>query len=179
MAILGPSGSGKSTLLRLLAGFLKPDSGNLSVLEQNPALLSAQETDRWRQENIGIIFQKMYFIPSLSARENLSLAAVKKHNLFNNRDYLELAEQLQIKGLLDKKPQHLSLGEQQRVSLLRALINQPSLVMADEPSSSLDDRNAREIMEILLQYSQTYNATLLVITHDQRVQPYLERSLHL
>lgn len=177
--LLGPSGSGKSTLLNLLAGLQDIQNGSIHVLKQDLDQLNDREMEKFRAKNYGLVFQKSFFLPYLSLEENLRLAAnyqglkVKMdriHNLFNDLNIYELRQ---------KKPAECSIGEQQRASIARALMHEPPLLLADEPSSALDDKNADMVASLLMELCQKHNSTLLVVTHDARLKSLISKSYQL
>lgn len=180
--LYGPSGHGKSTLLNLVAGVLKPTSGELLVLGHNMNDLSSSKRDQFRGEKIGYIFQIFNLIPYLSIKENIILPCLvnKKRS---DQDYEKQAEELvDALGLRDhvhKKVTDLSIGQQQRVAAARSLIGDPKLVIADEPTSALDEKNTKEFMELLLSLWQKKGFTLLFVSHDERLKAYFDRTLSL
>lgn len=168
--LLGESGSGKTTLLHILIGILKPEKGNVMISNTSIYSLSAKELDQFRGRNIGIIFQRPHLIKSLTIAENLAIAQTFAKLPADSKRIDEVLTSL---GIADKKnayPNELSHGQLQRVSIARAVINKPMLLIADEPTSSLDDKNATAVLELLMQQSQLNNATLVVATHDKRVK---------
>lgn len=168
--LLGESGSGKTTLLHILTGILKPTAGEIMINETSIYSLSSKALDQFRGQNIGIIFQRPHLIKSLSISDNLVLA---QSFAGLPTDLNRVNEVLNSLGIADKKhayPNQLSQGQLQRVSIARAVINKPELLIADEPTSSLDDKNATAVLEILLQQSGINQATLVVATHDKRVK---------
>jgi putative ABC transport system ATP-binding protein len=168
--LLGQSGSGKTTLLHILTGILKPTQGEVNIDETSIYQLSSKALDQFRGQKIGIIFQKPHLIKSLSIAENLVLA---QSFAKLPEDLNRLDEVLNSLGIADKKsayPNELSQGQLQRVSIARAVINKPTLLIADEPTSSLDDQNAAAVLELLMQQSGLNQATLVVATHDKRVK---------
>lgn len=168
--LLGESGSGKTTLLHILTGILKPKQGEVKISDTAIYELSSKKLDQFRGRNIGIIFQRPHLIKSLTISENLLLAQ-SFANLPENRE--RIAEVLNSLDILHKKnayPKELSQGQLQRVSIARAVINKPALLIADEPTSSLDDKNATAVLALLQQQSGLNQATLVVATHDKRVK---------
>ncbi len=168
--LLGNSGSGKTTLLHILTGILKPEHGTVNIDGTAVYNLSSKELDRFRGQNIGIVFQRPHLIKSLSISENLAIA---QSFAGLPADLNRIDEVLTSLGIADKKdayPEELSQGQLQRVSIGRAVINKPALLIADEPTSSLDDKNATAVLNLLLQQSQLNQATLIVATHDKRVK---------
>jgi len=168
--LLGESGSGKTTLLHILTGILKPAAGAVNMDGTSIYSLSSRELDQFRGRNIGIIFQRPHLIKSLTIAENLVMAQSFARL---PEDLKRVNEVLTSLGIADKKncyPNELSQGQLQRVSIARAVINKPALLIADEPTSSLDDKNAQAVLELLLQQSGLNQATLIVATHDKRVK---------
>jgi len=168
--LLGESGSGKTTLLHILTGILKPKQGEVTIKDTSIYTLSSKKLDQFRGRNIGIVFQKPHLIKSLTVGENLALAQSFAQLPENQERINEVLDSL---GIADKKksyPNELSQGQLQRVSIARAVINKPALLIADEPTSSLDDKNATAVLTLLMQQSGINNATLIVATHDKRVK---------
>lgn len=177
LLILGESGIGKTTLLHLLAGLLKPASGRIEVGGVDLTILSGKELDRFRGSQIGVVFQKPYFIQSLTLGENIQMiqSLGKKP-----RDIHAIQLLLDELGLLDKihsKPHRLSQGEQQRAAIALALVNRPALILADEPTSALDDKNCSKVIKLLKHQTAKYGASLLLITHDHRLTSEFENSV--
>jgi putative ABC transport system ATP-binding protein len=170
LLITGDSGKGKTTYLHLLAGLLQPTSGEILIDKTDLVSLSEKTTDKFRGKNIGLVFQKSYFIAALTVLENLQmaswLATGKKHTKRAKR----LLEQLGIENQASKLPSQLSIGQQQRVSIARALMNEPKVLLADEPTSSLDDKNAEKVIDLLTSLSKEYKSALLIVTHDSRIK---------
>ena len=177
LLILGNSGIGKSTLLHNLAGILTPQSGSIKIFGNDISKFSEIEIDKFRGENIGIIFQRPHFVNSLTVKENLQLAKYLGKNL--EGDINETLRSLKILDKIDKKPNDLSQGEKQRVSIAIAIINSPKLILADEPTSSLDDSNCNNVINILKEQASKKNAQLIVITHDSRLKKHFKTSLKL
>ncbi len=177
LLILGSSGIGKSTLLHNLAGILTPQSGSIKIFGNDISKFSEIEIDKFRGENIGIIFQRPHFVNSLTVKENLQLAQFLGKNL--EGDIKETLGSLKILDKIDKKPNDLSQGEKQRVSIAIAIINSPKLILADEPTSSLDDSNCSNVINILKEQASKKNAQLIVITHDSRLKKHFKTSLKL
>ena len=166
LLLLGESGCGKTTLLHLLAGLLRPTSGSIDLDQTDLAQLSDAARDRFRGQHIGLVYQQAYFLNALTARENLLLSPFAR----NRTRAAELSQRLRIDHLLEKYPQHLSTGERQRLTIARALMGQPKLLLADEPTSALDDRNAAAVVDLLCDAARECNAALLVVTHDNRLR---------
>jgi len=168
--LLGESGSGKTTLLHILTGILKPEQGEVSINDTSIYSLSSKNLDQFRGRNIGIIFQRPHLIKSLTIAENLLLAQSFAKLPANHQRIDEVLNSLDIIHKKDSYPSTLSQGQLQRVSIARAVINKPALLIADEPTSSLDDKNAKAVLELLMQQSGLNQATLIVATHDKRVK---------
>ncbi len=181
VALLGRSGSGKSTLLNLLSGIDLPDAGSVTIAGNNLSLLNEQQRTLFRRHHIGFIYQSFNLVPSLTAAENIAL--VLELNGVAVADALQQARSaLDSVGLGDKHaqlPAKLSGGEQQRVAILRALIHKPSLVLADEPTGSLDARSGGAMLDLLRQSLQQAGATALLVTHSLRVAQSADRVLTL
>jgi ABC-type lipoprotein export system ATPase subunit len=176
LLIIGKSGCGKTTLLHILAGILSPKMGSVTINETSIYSLAPSALDKFRGNNIGIVFQKPYFIDALSMLENIKIAS---KNTASTNHILEVCNTLSIKHLLHKKPTTLSSGELQRAAIARALINKPSLIVADEPTSSLDDENAFAVIQLLKEQAKTNNCCLIVVTHDQRIKVEFEKHVEL
>ena len=177
LLVLGNSGIGKSTLLHNLAGILRPKSGLIKIFDQDISKLSELELDKFRGQNIGIIFQRSHFVNSLSVGENLELAQFLGRNKKGN--IKETLNNLKILDKINKKPKELSQGERQRASIALAIINSPKLILADEPTSSLDDTNCSNVIKILKEQALKYQAQLIVITHDSRLKKHFKKSISL
>lgn len=170
LLITGDSGKGKTTYLHLLAGLLQPKSGEIIIDKTDLVSLSEKKTDRYRGKNIGVVFQKSYFIAALTVLENLQMASWLATGKKHTKRAKKLLEQLGIENQASKLPAQLSIGQQQRVSIARALMNEPKVLLADEPTSSLDDKNAANVIELLTFLSKEYKAALLIVTHDNRIK---------
>ncbi|MEL0186643.1 MAG: ATP-binding cassette domain-containing protein [Flavobacteriaceae bacterium] len=177
LLVLGNSGIGKSTLLHNLAGILRPKSGSIKIFDQDITKLSELELDKFRGQNIGIIFQRSHFVNSLTVGENLELAQFLGRNKKGN--IKETLNNLKILDKINKKPKELSQGERQRASIALAIINSPKLILADEPTSSLDDTNCSNVIKILKDQALKYQAQLIVITHDSRLKKHFKKSISL
>lgn len=170
LLILGKSGVGKTTLLHLLALLLKPKIGKITINKTDVTSLNTSELVSFRAENIGIVFQKSHFVSSLSVKENLLLP-----NYFTGKSaeisyLIDLANSLGFDKYLHRKTSQLSLGEQQRVAIARAIMNSPKIILADEPTSSLDDENCKNVIALLQNQAKQINACLVIVTHDQRLK---------
>ena len=178
LLIIGNSGIGKTTLLHLLAGILKPESGSINISGTDISKFSDTELDKFRGDNIGIVFQKPHFISSLTINENLKLAQYLSPSKISG-DAKNILESLNIKDKYQQKPNQLSEGEKQRASIALALINSPSLILADEPTSSLDDFNCDNVIKLLKKQAKDHKAQLIVITHDARLKKHFKNNLSL
>jgi lipoprotein-releasing system ATP-binding protein len=177
LLITGKSGCGKSTLLHIITGLLRQYNGSVVINNTNIALLSNKQLDAFRGSNIGIIFQQHFFIQSLTVKDNIAIAACTKP--LNLNFLMQLATTLGIENLLKKFTHQLSIGEQQRVAIAKALINKPSIIIADEPTSSLDNENATRVIELLLQQAKDNNACIIVVTHDDRIKHLFTNSINI
>lgn len=177
--ITGDSGKGKTTYLHILGGLLKPDTGIIEIDKTDIVNLSPKKSDRFRGKNIGIIFQKSYFINALSVLENLEMSSWLATGKKQTGKAQLLLNKLEVDQHKDKLPSQLSLGQQQRVSIARALINDPKVILADEPTSSLDDKNAEKVISLLTSLSKEYKAALIIVTHDNRVKEKFTNKLTL
>lgn len=175
IAIVGPSGSGKSTLLHLLGGVDKQTSGNVFINDINIYDLKEKDLAIFRRRNVGLIYQFYNLIPVLTVKENILLPA-ELDNRKIDKEYLEdLLKTLDLKERENHLPSELSGGQQQRTSIGRALINRPSIVLADEPTGNLDSKNSKEIVELLKVSVKKYNQTLIMITHDTNIALQADR----
>lgn len=179
MLLLGPSGCGKTTLLHMLAGLLRPHSGQVSIQGTHLSSQSERALDRFRGQHIGIIFQRSYFVQSITVKDNILLAPYLAGKKSRSQDLDTLCSRLGIRHLLHKLPAQLSVGEQQRAGIARALLHKPALLLADEPTSSLDDHNAATVGQLLLDLAQQNQAALVVVTHDERLKQLFANQLTL
>jgi len=173
--LLGSSGSGKSTLLNIIAGLLKPKSGNVILDGTSVYGLSLKAMDQFRGQNIGIIFQRPHFIKSLNIYDNIAVASSFAGLPVDGKQILMLLDNLGLAGKAKSYAEELSQGQLQRVSIARALINRPSVLIADEPTSSLDDENAENVISLLTTQAASSDASLIVATHDKRVRNRLSK----
>jgi ABC-type lipoprotein export system ATPase subunit len=177
--ILGPSGSGKTTLLHILAGILRPSSGSASVAGQELPALRPAALDRFRGRNIGLVLQRLHLIPSLTVIGNLLLA---QYLAGLPQDRARAEEALAALDLRDKgeaHPHELSFGQAQRVAVARAMVNRPKLLLADEPTSNLDDARCVQALDLLQAQARACNATLVIATHDQRIRARIPNQFEL
>ena len=179
LLVLGQSGVGKTTLLQILAGLLKPSSGLLEFNGVQFHNLSPKEIDRFRGKHIGIVFQSPYFVKNISILDNLLLSLYLSKNKENNKRAVELLEQVGLGHKINSKPNDLSQGEQQRAAIALAVVKNPSVILADEPTSSLDDVNCKKITSLLKEQAASTKAQLIIITHDQRLKAQFNKSIML
>ena len=184
LAVTGPSGSGKTTLLNLIGMLDLPDSGSIIYNNDDLQGLNANQAAEFRRENIGFVFQDHLLLPHLSILENiyLPLLANPKHksNLPAHNDYInDLLERTGINDIVNKFPAQISGGEAQRAALIRALVNRPSMLLADEPTGSLDSKNADELGNLLLEINREMETTIIAVTHSLDLAAKLGKSLRL
>lgn len=179
LLITGQSGCGKTTLLHLLAGILHPKAGSIHIGGTALSDLSPAQSDRFRGQNIGLVYQKPHFLAALSVLDNLMLPAFFGHKPASKKAITELAGHLGIGHALHQLPARLSVGEQQRVSIARALVNHPKLILADEPTSALDDINCSTVIRLLLEQSREQGAALVIVTHDGRLKEIVKKQVAL
>ena len=178
LLIIGNSGVGKTTLMHLLAGLLKSNSGSIKLFDKELSQLSSYQLDRFRKNNIGIVFQRPHFVNSLTVKENLQLAQYIANKNDNNR-IESILKNLNIFDKSNKKTNQLSQGEKQRASIALAIVNSPKLILADEPTSSLDDTNCSKVIKLLKKQATDFGAQLIVITHDSRLKEHFKKSIEL
>jgi lipoprotein-releasing system ATP-binding protein len=181
VALRGASGAGKSTLLHLLGGLDTPSSGEVTLGGRNIATLSRSELARLRNRQVGYIFQGYYLLPELDALENVCLPARMARQSPDSAAARgrELLERVGLKDRIEHKPYELSGGEQQRVAIARALINQPELILADEPTGNLDSHTGEDIITLLVSLRTEQNTTLVMATHDAKVAARAPRVIEL
>lgn len=177
--IIGPSGVGKTTLLHLMAGLIKPQKGEVNWGNTSTNTLSSKELDKLRGDQVGIVFQKPHFIESLNVLENITLPLKTSNKHTSLSEIKTCLDSLGITHKSNSKIKELSEGEKQRVSIARALLNKPKYLLADEPTSSLDDKNTNEVIELLAEQSAKYNCELVIITHDSRLKSKFSNTLNL
>jgi putative ABC transport system ATP-binding protein len=181
LALMGPSGSGKTTLLNLVAGLDRPTSGSVTVVGQELDRMSESSLARWRSRHIGFIFQLYNLIPVLTAFENIELPLLLTH--LSRRERAEhVLTALELVGLSDRAehyPRQLSGGQEQRVSIARALVTDPTLLVADEPTGDLDATSAGEILELMQRLNQEFEKTIIMVTHDPHAAERACSVLHL
>lgn len=175
VCIIGPSGSGKSTLLHLLGGVDRPTSGKVLIDQTDIYDLNETQLAIFRRRQIGLIYQFYNLIPILTVEENITLPMLLDEQKVDPNQFNKVVDILGLSNRLSHLPNQLSGGQQQRVSIGRALISTPAIMLADEPTGNLDSKNSKEIMELLKMFNKTYNQTLIVITHDERIALQADR----
>ncbi|MNZ81055.1 ABC transporter ATP-binding protein YxdL [compost metagenome] len=175
VAIIGPSGSGKSTLLHMLGGVDRPTTGRVMI--DNTDIYSLNETQLavFRRRQIGLIYQFYNLIPVLTVEENITLPMLLDQHKVDKKQFNDIVGALNLSNRLNHLPNQLSGGQQQRVSIGRALISNPSIILADEPTGNLDSKNSGEIIDLLKMFNKQFNQTLIVITHDERIALQADR----
>ncbi len=167
VAVIGPSGCGKSTLLHLLGGLMQPTSGRILIDGIDISKLSDSERTSVRRNKIGYVFQRFNLLPAISARANIELAKkIHGNGHLNPYGTQQIIEMLGLKDKIDFRPTEISGGEQQRVAIARAVINHPAIILADEPTGSLDSRKSRSVLRILQKLNEELRQTIVMITHD-------------
>jgi len=176
VAIMGKSGSGKSTLLSLLAGLDQPTSGTIKLNDDDLTVMSEEQLALKRQSDIGFVFQSFHLIPTLSVQENIEfpLSIARKQEPEKVKDLLEAVE---LSHRANSFPHQLSGGEKQRTAIARALVANPQILFADEPTGNLDEKNATQVMQLLLNLQQAYNTALVIVTHDPSLAQLADRTI--
>ncbi len=179
ISIMGPSGSGKTTLLNMIGALDKPTNGR--VIVDGIDLSKVKSLDRFRSQKVGFIFQLHNLIPTLKAWENVQipLCELKMTSKERRRRAVELLESVSLKERINQVPPKLSGGERQRVAIARALANNPSLVLADEPTGTIDSKASAEVIELMHQLNRTLNTTFIIVTHDPSVAKSADRIVHI
>lgn len=179
--LLGTSGSGKSTLLNLLAGLEKPSFGTVRIKGQAINTMSERKLARFRQENIGFVFQSYNLLPALTALENTALPLVFRGLSRKKRDAMarDVLQRVGLGSHLAHRPTQMSGGQQQRVGIARALVSRPPIVFADEPTGNLDTKTTGEVMEIVTALTENFGQTLVLVTHDLTIASYAHRIVHI
>jgi putative ABC transport system ATP-binding protein len=181
LALMGPSGSGKSTLLNLVAGLDRPTSGRVTVCGQSLESTSESNLAKWRSTHVGFIFQMYNLIPVLTAYENVELPLTLTHlSRRERREHVEAAlEVVALSDRADHYPRQLSGGQEQRVSIARAIAADPTLLVADEPTGDLDAKSATEILDLLQRLNREFNKTIIMVTHDPNAADRARQVAHL
>ena len=177
--ILGNSGCGKTTLLHLLAGLMKAPHGFITIADQVISRKSGSQLDQFRGAYIGLIFQKPHLVGALTVKENLTLSQYLGRKKLNANRVEEVLDELGILELKNRKIHQISQGQAQRVSIARAVLNSPRLILADEPTASLDDENCNKVIRLLKSQAEQNESTLIIATHDHRVKSEFENRLEL
>lgn len=165
VVILGPSGSGKSTLLNIVSGLEKPDSGSVSYDDKAITKMNDKELTDFRKNNIGFIFQQYYLLQNLNVDKNVRMGA----DLISNKDYKDIIKAVGLENKLDKYPYELSGGEQQRVSIARALAKKSKVLFLDEPTGALDEKTGRSILDYITKLQKEEKFTIVMITHNENI----------
>jgi putative ABC transport system ATP-binding protein len=181
VSIMGESGSGKSTLLSILAGSLKPERGSVFYDDKDISRFSDYALSNFRKTEIGYVYQFFNLIPTLKAKDNILLPVyLKKANIKDYKEkFLEISEILKIDACLDKYPDKLSGGEQQRIAIARSIIYEPDVLVLDEPTGNLDSKNTLAIMELIKELNRLKNITVVQVTHSRKVAEYSDQILTL
>ena len=181
VSIVGPSGAGKTTLLQIIGTLDKPNEGEVMINDTNISKLSNNKLSDFRNQHIGFVFQFHQLLPEFTALENIMIPAfiggVSKSVAKQKAE--ELLEFMQLKDRAHHKPNELSGGEKQRVAVARALINNPEVILADEPSGSLDSKNKREVHQLFFDLRDKYGQTFVIVTHDEELASITDRTIHL
>ena len=181
VSIVGPSGAGKTTLLQIIGTLDKPNEGEVMINDTNISKLSNNKLSDFRNQHIGFVFQFHQLLPEFTALENIMIPAfiggVSKSVAKQKAE--ELPEFMQLKDRAHHKPNELSGGEKQRVAVARALINNPEVILADEPSGSLDSKNKRELHQLFFDLRDKYGQTFVIVTHDEELASITDRTIHL
>ena len=181
VSIVGPSGAGKTTLLQILGTLDSPDSGTLLINGTNVQQLSERQLSAFRNKNIGFVFQFHQLLPEFTALENVmipALIAQEKASVAENRAK-EILDFLKLSDRMSHKPAELSGGEKQRVAVARALINHPAVILADEPSGSLDSRHKEELHALFFELRDKMNQTFVIVTHDEQLAANTDWTIHI
>jgi ABC-type lipoprotein export system ATPase subunit len=175
--LLGESGSGKTTLLYLLAGLLRKYSGSITIDETAIDKMSEHEMDKFRGQKMGFVFQRNHLIASLTVEQNLMMPAYLSHQPIDHDRIIEVLTNLGVADIRTRKVTELSHGQAQRVAIARAVMIKPTIILADEPTSSLDDKHCSGVISLLAEVASENQATLLIATHDQRVKNKIEKKI--
>lgn len=174
VVILGASGSGKSTLLNILSGLEKSDSGEVVYDNESISDYSEKQLTKFRKDKIGFVFQQYYLLNNLTVEQNVKVGA----NLADNKEYVAIIKDLGLEDKLSKYPNELSGGEQQRVSIARALAKKPTVLFLDEPTGALDEETGRKILEYLLKLKDKSHFTMIMVTHNENIAELANKIIH-
>ena len=174
VVILGASGSGKSTLLNILSGLEKSDSGEVVYDNESISDYSEKQLTKFRKDKIGFVFQQYYLLNNLTVEQNVKVGA----NLADNKEYVDIIKDLGLEDKLSKYPNELSGGEQQRVSIARALAKKPTVLFLDEPTGALDEETGRKILEYLLKLKDKSYFTMIMVTHNENIAELANKIIH-
>jgi len=175
--IMGPSGSGKTTLLNIISCLDRPTKGKVKVLGEDIANMSNRDLTKFRRENLGMIFQQYHLIPYFNALDNVKVAQFF-HSMVDNESAIQALKEMGLSDRLKNIPAKLSGGEQQRVAIARALINEPEIILADEPTGNLDRKNGQNILEIFKKLKKK-GQTIIMVTHDEEISKWGDRVIRL
>jgi putative ABC transport system ATP-binding protein len=180
VAVIGPSGCGKSTLLHLIGGLLQPTSGRILIEGVSISSVSDFERTEIRRQRMGFVFQSYNLLNTLTARENIALAKrIQGNGHYEDGSARKILRMLGLENKMDHKPWELSGGEQQRVAIARAVINRPAILLADEPTGSLDSENSRMVLKMLRELNSVYGQTIIIITHDPEAAATADRVIEM
>ena len=187
LAVVGPSGAGKSTLLHILGALDRPTKGEVIFAEENISRLNDDELSRWRNRKVGFVFQFHHLLPEFTALENVSMPAfmhLKNDKTKSSEEdvrakALDLLKEMGLQNRINHRPGQLSGGEQQRVAVVRALINEPEVILADEPTGNLDGKNSQLVSELLWELNQNKKQTIIIVTHNEELAKKAHRTIHL
>ncbi|ATH59040.1 MULTISPECIES: ABC transporter ATP-binding protein [Staphylococcus] len=179
IAIIGPSGSGKSTFLTMAGALQTPSSGDIIINNSEVSQMSQKALANTRMQEIGFILQATNLVPFLTVKQQFKLLEKQKKDVLSQTDYNQLMSQLNLEAIENKLPSEISGGQKQRVAIAKALYTKPSIILADEPTASLDTENAMEVMKILKEQTLDKNKTCIVVTHDERLTTYCDKVYHM
>jgi putative ABC transport system ATP-binding protein len=179
VAVMGPSGCGKSSLLYVIGGMAQASKGTVLVDGNELTTMSDAERTRLRRHKIGFVFQRFNLLPTLSAKGNIAIAQFIHGNGFDPHRFDVVTKMLGLSGRLQHRPSELSGGEQQRVAIARALINEPKILLADEPTGNLDSKNSEIVLQMLRQLNKDLGQTIVMITHNPEAVVYFDRVVHM
>ena len=180
LSVVGPSGSGKSTLFHILGGLAPPTSGSIHVNGKDLLKMSDSERTELRKNHVGFVFQKYNLLPTLTANDNIAIARhIAGKSLETDAQFQDVLKMLGISHRLGHKPRALSGGEQQRVAIARAIVNNPEILLADEPTGNLDTENSNNVLTLLRDLNERLGQTILMITHNPEAAAYGHRTVHM